>query len=479
MKRKTSFHSLPLVMVAMMMAACSSEDAAVPTGGNTDSQPRTWQVSIEAGPASMRAISVGGNDGTTLYTNWDPNDAVEVVKNGASVGTLTADVSEGNTAYATLTGTLTGTFNVGDAVTLCYHTAALDYTGQVGTIADVSTNKSYLTATSTVKSVDGDNKFLAMSPAAFSPIQSYLELSITYGNYPINIQSIDIWTGGGKLVKTKALDGTTTYFTSSAPLTITPATPTDKLFIALRDEYGAANNLHFEVTDVNGELYFYEGSKNLQYGKYYAGPVAMTDDYEMLYSANSSDIGKVVCAAGHLHKKKMAAPPGHTAVGILGKVTSTGHGLILALQDAASQTWNTINGWTSTTSYANGIELKVLPNDAARGSLPSYTKLGGINVSNWCVASKDDYSAIFENLGSTRGGYYGKTCDDNVNAYITSAGGVAISNNYYWCTTEYTISGNGEYAWRFENQWGGYQRRILIKSAPCSVSDRRNHHTGA
>ena len=169
MTRKNLFHSLPMIMAAMMMAACSNEDVAGLTGDNTQ-QSRTWQVSINAGPATTRAISVGGNNGQTLYTNWDNNDAVEVVKDGVSVGTLHANVSAGNSAYATLTGTLTGTFAVNDEVTLCYHTAALDYTGQVGTLAGVSTNKSYLTATSSVKSVDGSGGFLSMSNAAFSPM---------------------------------------------------------------------------------------------------------------------------------------------------------------------------------------------------------------------------------------------------------------------------------------------------------------------
>ena len=47
-----------------------------------------------------------------------------------------------------------------------------------------------------------------------------------------------------------------------------------------------------------------------------------------------------------------------------------------ALKDATAQTGNTINGWTSETSYA-GTTLKVLPDDAARGAnLTSYTTLG-------------------------------------------------------------------------------------------------------
>jgi len=156
--------------------------------------------------------------------------------------------------------------------------------------------------------------------------------------------------------------------------------------------------------------------------------------YRPLAEATAEDVGKVVCADGHLHDAKTAVPAGCTAVGILGKVTETGHGLILALQDATSQTWNTINGWTPTTDFAGGTTLKVLP-DAARGSLTSYTKLGDTFVSNWAVAQKNDYEAIFTNLGSKKydNGY---TYDANVNAYITTGvGGTAISYRC-WSATE-------------------------------------------
>ena len=171
---------------------------------------------------------------------------------------------------------------------------------------------------------------------------------------------------------------------------------------------------------------------------------------KLLSAATTSDVGKVVCAAGHLHTAKTAVPAGCTAVGILGKVTATGIGLILALQDATEQSWNTINGWTSVTSYAD-TELKVLPDAAARGAnLTSYTALGTTAVSNWAVAQKSGYEAIFTNLGSTKGDKDGKTYDGNVNAYITTGvGGTAISDDYYhyyWSTTEDDWSGQ---AWTF------------------------------
>ena len=176
-------------------------------------------------------------------------------------------------------------------------------------------------------------------------------------------------------------------------------------------------------------------TNNMLYSTGVSVTLTPAPSYTLLSAATTTDYGKVVCAAGHLHDAKTAVPVGCTAVGILGKVTETGHGLILALQDATAQTWNTIKGWTSVNTYAD-TELKVLPDNAARGSLTSYTTLGSTTVSNWAVAQKSDYDAIFTNLGSTTGDSDGNTYDSNVNAYIiTGVGGTAISGSY-WSATE-------------------------------------------
>ena len=182
----------------------------------------------------------------------------------------------------------------------------------------------------------------------------------------------------------------------------------------------------------------------------------------MLNAATTENIGMVVCADGHLHDAKTAVPAGCTAVGILCKVTTTGHGLILALSDATSQTWNTINGWTSA-SYA-GTTLKVLPDDAARGTnLTSYTILGETAVSNWAVAQKSDYEAIFTNLGSTTADSDGMTYDGNVNAYITTGvGGTAITDVYWSATYR-----QGNICWSFDYiSWGNYNKTDNLRVRP-------------
>lgn len=292
MNIKHLFYPLSIAMAAMTMTACSSDDDAAVEAGVTG----TFQVSINVGPAAQtRAISVGGNDGHTLYTNWDKNDEVQVVKEGATTiaGTLTANVSAGNSAYATLTGELTGTFAAGDNVTLHYHTASLDYTGQKGTIADVSTSKSYLTATSTVKQIgqttgtvkDETNNYLVMSDAAYEAQQAYLDITFTDGaGQALAITKLEVWTSEGKLVKTAPLDGQTVYATDASPLTITPDAATDHFFLALRDEAGTSNTIYFKATTA-GDTYIYRQNLELEYGEYYyaASPKTM-----MMYPNSSA-----------------------------------------------------------------------------------------------------------------------------------------------------------------------------------------------
>ena len=266
---------IPAVSLALGLGASCNRTEISPT--RTD-LPRTWQVAINAGPeADTRAVSVGGNNGQTLYTNWDQGDKVRVVKSdGTALEQLTADVSAGNSAYATLTGTLTGTFSVGEAVTLYYHEASLDYTGQNGTVSNVSSNYSFLEASSTVKEVDAQGGFLKMSDAAFSHRQAFFQLRfVDKDNNPLLLERLSIYADGGKVVLTRPLGSDATYATAGLPLTIAPASATDQLFFALRDENGASNTYHFKAV-IGSEEYSIERDLNPISGHFYMGTVQIS-----------------------------------------------------------------------------------------------------------------------------------------------------------------------------------------------------------
>ena len=239
---------------------------------------RVWKVSVNAGPASeTRAVSVGGNDGKTLYTNWDQGDLVRVVKSdGTALEQLSADVSAGNTAYATLTGTLTGTFSVGDVLSLYYHEASLDYTGQNGTVNCVSASYSFMEASSSVKEVDAQGGFLKMSDAAFTHRQAFFQLRfVDKDNNPLLLERLSIYADGGKVVLTRLLGSDASYATEVLPLTIAPASATGQLFFALRDENGASNTYHFKAV-IGSEEYSIERDLNPISGHFYIGTVQIS-----------------------------------------------------------------------------------------------------------------------------------------------------------------------------------------------------------
>ena len=266
---------IPAVSLALGLGA-SCTRTEIPD--NRTVLPRTWQVAINAGPeADTRAVSVGGNNGQTLYTNWDQGDKVRVVKSdGTALEQLTADVSAGNSAYATLTGTLTGTFSVGEAVTLYYHEASLDYTGQNGSMSGVSSNYSFMEAASSVKEVDAQGGFLKMSDAAFSHRQAFFQLRfVDNDNNPLLLERLSIYADGGQLVLTRPLGSDATYATAGVPLTIAPASATDQLFFSLRDENGASNNYHFKAL-IGSEEYSIERELNPLCGHFYMGTVQIS-----------------------------------------------------------------------------------------------------------------------------------------------------------------------------------------------------------
>ena len=251
------------------------------------------------------------------------------------------------------------------------------------------------------------------------------------------------WSGNAKSVNLRvngSSEETINLEVTAISVTVPAAAEPGKYTVAMAAEAGEGWTIEpaeATTTGVDKDTKItatYSGTKHVKSVTAVTKAAAPAVTYTLLSAATTAEVGKVVCADGHLHDAKTAVPDGCTAVGILGKVTETGHGLILALQDATKQVWNTVDGWASVTTYA-GTTLKQLP-AGALGSLTSYTKLGSTTVSDWCVAQKSDYEAIFTNLGSTTGDSDGNTYDDNVIAYITTGvGGTALSGAY-WSASE-------------------------------------------
>ena len=418
MKRFINIRTLAvLLMASAAIVSCSVKEDIFEEETIIKEEPaKVYTLSVNATKGgddeATKALSL---DGKTLNASWATTENIYVKKGDTwATGSLQPDA---DAATATLKGKLSGiTIEASNVLTLQFpRSGALDYTGQVGTLADIAAKYDYATATVTVASVSATGNIVPTeATTTFQNQQAIVKFTLkANGTTPLNATKLIV------------SDGTNSY-------TVTPASPTSEIYVAIP---GIADKTVTLTATVGSDTYTYERANvTFTNGKYYEIAVKMTAAYKLLSAATAEDYGKVVCEAGHLHDAKTAVPAGCTAVGILGKVTKTGYGLILALKDATAQTWDTINGWTSVTSYA-GTTLKVLPDAAAHGSLTSYTTLGTTAVSDWAVAQKSDYEAIFTNLGSTTNSN-GTTYDGKVNAFITTGvGGDAISG-YYWSATE-------------------------------------------
>ena len=431
-----------LLIASATLTACSSDDdeSSVVSGSPAD-KPATVTMTVSASKATTRALAL---DGSTLNATWTAGDKVEVwTSDGTTTkyGELTAQSSGART---TLKGTLTTTPSDSQELLLKYLSPA--YATQDGTLTGSANSIDkvcdYAIATVTA-TVYGDN--VTATTASFVNQQAVVKFTLK------NKANDEALSATALTVS----DGTNSY-------TVKPASATSELYVAIP---GFSKQTVTLTATVGSATYTYvKAGVTFANGQYYAITVKMVDaPYTLLSAATTDDIGKVVCAAGHLHTAKTAVPAGCIAVGILGCVTSTGHGLILALQDAANQSWTTINGWTSETGYVGwnsetgyaSTTLKVLPDNTARGSLTSYTTLGETTVSNWAVAQMSDYQKIFENLGSAVSDDDGFTFDTNVNAYITTGvGGTALSD-FYWSATVY----NASFAWYFDASYWIYDNQ--------------------
>ena len=427
--KKYLYNIFMLAAVAVAFVSCEKENT--PVDG-------TFTLTVDASKEGTKGTKQLGLDGSTLNATWAAGEQVKVYNGDTLLGTLTPQTT--GSAHTKLSGTLEGTIAVDDVLTLKF--LSPDYGSQDGTLAYIAANCDYAVATVTVSGFSGDatKTIKTTGHANFVNQQAIVKFSLK------DTSNADI--SATQLVVN---DGATDY-------TINPASAASEIYVAIPGFNGQTVRLTATVGSVG---YTYEKSgATFTNGQYYEITVKMTGPYPLLSTATTADYGKVVCAAGHLHDAKTAVPAGCTAVGILGKVTSTGHGLILALHNTISHTWNTIFGWSSVKTYA-GTTLRVLPDDAARGvKLTSYTALGATAVSNWAVAQKSDYEAIFTNLGSTviNGG---QTYDANVNDYITGVGGSPLSS-YYWSAT----LKNDNRSWYFYKDYWSYtvnEQRYFVR----------------
>lgn len=253
--RNSLFYQALLLGAVALCAACSgSEDLSIkesPSASQTDVWTAVMNATKDSVHVETRGLFYGGNDGKRYYTLWDEGDVAEVYNSaGTNVGSLSPN-SYGHTD-SQLTGSLSGTYGVGNPLYVYFPSRALDYTGQDGTIGNLSLKFANMSASTAVKTVDAENHYLDMENASFTANQAYMKIRLTDGDGPrIHPSRLEITSASGKNVKTRAADGTTVYFTDVDPLTITTAIENgeypDELFVAVRNEQATADEWHFKA----------------------------------------------------------------------------------------------------------------------------------------------------------------------------------------------------------------------------------------
>ena len=430
-----------IAALLLTFAACNKVETEItPVEQPSDSKGITITATLAPKTAVTKAVADNGDNKITV--TWAENEHIAILydKDGAQVADATITAVDGTTGAATISFTVVSGTADNTACTLVYpYSAAKDDKSGVKDAATLlSAQDGTLNANLDVRV--GAGTIRTTTPGLDVTTQPTAQFAIF--KFTLSGPSID--ATHPLVIKDNASNKTIT--------TVTPASTASSVYVAMP---AAASTTYKFIVITADNKYIKSGTATIEAGKYYQTPLTLEPRYPLALSSATAewDLGAVACDDGNLYMEKKAAPAGKTAIGIVGKVTETGHGLILALQDAPKQIWDTINGWESVTTYAD-TKLKLLP-DEARGSLKGYFWLGvfvDIEVSNWCVAQKSDYEAIFTNLGSTTNSN-GMTYDTNVNAYITTGvGGTALSGEY-WSATEY----GGRYAWGFYSySWVNY-----------------------
>ena len=257
MIRKSFFYHAFCLQVTFALLACSANDD-IDTQSNAGEQ--TWKVEVYATKAGgdvseTRAMFFGGNSGTNYFCLWDSGDKAEVYYGDTKVGTFTPNSYGFSNSF--LTGTLTGTYAVGNPIKMYVPQADMDFTTQNGSLGDMSNNRTYMEATTSITQVDAEGKFLAMSGANFTHRQCFFRFRFSdTDGIRLHVKKLTIHAEHGKLVQTKSRTGETTYGDIEVNTVKEQNAYPDELFVALWNDYRDGNDTYsFTVEADNGYIY--------------------------------------------------------------------------------------------------------------------------------------------------------------------------------------------------------------------------------
>ncbi|MBR5660946.1 MAG: hypothetical protein IKW99_05295 [Bacteroidales bacterium] len=249
----------------LALFSCTKVEEIQDEGQGAPGQPAAEKVysfnisaSKSAAEPGSRALSLDGKVLNALWAEGEEVTAYNETKGAALEGSLVAQTSGANT---TLKGDLTGTIAANDILTLKFLSPA--YGTQDGTLTGNATSIDkvcdYATATVTVDAVEtGKNVIIKEPSASFTNRQAIVKFTLFQED-------------GTTVVPANPLNvvvGDVTY-------TVTPASPTNELFVAVPAIQG--KKIMLTASTEGDEYYYVKNSATFEIGKYYSITVKMTD----------------------------------------------------------------------------------------------------------------------------------------------------------------------------------------------------------
>ena len=303
MKRKNYIISLASALLmgtmALSLTACSSEDnIANNTQQPAQGEARTYTVSIPAtfsgDEAQTRAVTFD-NSGTppTATGSFETTENIYVyneTKGTLLSGTLHPSDISADKKHCQLAGTLTGTIDASDKLTLVYNmnsfitgypnACSFAYVSQEGSEAGIIDGGMATGVSATISS----GTLTTADPVKFKMQQAIFRLKFTDGTNPITVKSLLIKSPGPYIAYYSPFKKDDRY--SGDRIGVSPASATsDYLYVAVCiNESGAPSELTFTVTDNAGKVYSATkaaptgGFKN---GKYYYSSDAIPLTFQM------------------------------------------------------------------------------------------------------------------------------------------------------------------------------------------------------
>ena len=275
--KKQLFMMAATLCASAVFTACSSDvaESVQAVADNQDGYVIRVKANLPADVTLTRAISPTSEAETALTTSWAAGEKVYVYKNDGTElrGILTpTDITNGGKS-CTLTGVIKGKdYTTADKLTYTYLKPKAgttdpnnllggatfehyfgDYSGQVGTLEDISANYDFCSAESEITGVTANGILLDWSNANFERQQAISKFLITLGDvHSAMVKPLTITATG----------------LANTPLTVTPAVATDKIFVAMQNTTESSLACTFEGT-VGGLVWTGEMTADMLNNKYY------------------------------------------------------------------------------------------------------------------------------------------------------------------------------------------------------------------